>query len=100
MSRGEGHPFLLTGPLDADINAWTLRNMTNRPGMIAAVRGQLQETRWLSEGEQLDRRSAKLGPVLRHCDAHSPWFRSRLLSLGLTCGDFLEADGLARLPVM
>ncbi len=79
---------------------WAARQPLSQAAIVAAIRGQLEETQWLSNSEKVRRHSIQLAPLLKHFEQTSPWFHDRLRSLRLATEDLGTPETLRRLPVM
>lgn len=92
--------FELLLPSRGDVLATRNSRLSNRACAVAAIRGQLQETQWLSQSDITNRQQTLLDDLVNHSYSNSPWFKHRLSVFGLTPKQLLTPQGFERLPLI
>jgi phenylacetate-CoA ligase len=68
--------------------------------LLARAMQMLDATQWQRPEEIAALQFRKLLTLARHCETHSPHFRARLQSAGLTAENLSSTEGFARLPIL
>jgi phenylacetate-CoA ligase len=69
-------------------------------GQLATLSAKLEQTQWLTSEQLRQRQFEQLRPLFAYCAEHSPHFRQRLKSAGMSWRDAAMPSGFRQLPLL